>query len=77
MSVHRAACLSVIPTYRVAGFQIDKKGGHALLRNTMRIASNKLTGSPTPLVVEVPTVGTPSIRLIWKAIREIGTIFQG
>jgi len=25
MSVHRAACLSVIPTYRVAGFQIDKK----------------------------------------------------
>ena len=43
----------------------------------MRIASNKLTGSPTPLVVEVPAVRMPSIRLIWKATREIGTIFQG
>jgi hypothetical protein len=37
---------------------------YALLRNAIRIASNKFTGSPTRLVVEVPAVRMPSIRLI-------------
>lgn len=53
---------------------------HHGLRRMTRIASNRLTGMPTALAALRQDQGRavrPSIRMIWKAIRDTGTVFAG